>query len=64
MSDNERTLELIRKGATMLVKGLSFTVDSQEIHEDGRCPMLDLKVWKEKGRMVSQRSGTHSMRRR
>ena len=47
LSDSMRTLELIREEANVQVKGLKFTVDSQEKNPDGKCPMLDLKVWKE-----------------
>ena len=43
-SDSERTLELIREEADKLIKGLRFTVDSQEKNKDNRCPMLNLKV--------------------
>ena len=45
--DNERTLELIKDEANQLIKGLKFTIDCQEQNSDGKCPMLDLKVWQE-----------------
>ena len=47
VSDSERTPDLLREEGSRLVKGLSFTVDCQERNPDGKCPMLDLKVWKE-----------------
>ena len=46
---HERTLDSIREEANELIKGLKFTVDCRERNGDGRCPMLDLKVWKEIG---------------
>ena len=58
ISDSERTLDLIRKEASRLVKGLSFTVDCQENNTDRKCPMRDLKVWKEKdqdGQIIKDR---------
>lgn len=49
ISDNEKTLDLIREETNKLIPGLKFTVDCQERNGDNRCPMLDLKVWKEIG---------------
>ena len=40
-----------------MVKGLSFTIDSQEKHGGGKYPMLDLLVWKE-----SSQEGTSIIR--
>ena len=35
----------MREEADRLLPGLKFTVDLPEDNKDGRCPMLDLKVW-------------------
>ena len=39
-----------KEEANRLVSGLTFTVDSQEKIKDNKCPMLDLKVWRELGK--------------
>ena len=39
---------MIRCEASKIMPGLDFTVDSPEENEDGKCPVLDFKVWKEK----------------
>ena len=48
-SDSERTLDLVREEANKIIPGLQFTIDCQEKNPDNKCPMLDLKVWKEVG---------------
>ena len=45
--DEVQTLELVRQEGDRQVLGLRFMVDLPSKHPDGRCPMLDLKVWKE-----------------
>ena len=50
LSDNLRTLNLIKEQSNKLVSGLNFTVDCQEMNDDNKCPMLDLKVWREHSR--------------
>ena len=46
-SDTLRTMELLRQVGNTLVPGLKLTIDLPELHDDGKCPMLDIKVWKE-----------------
>ena len=47
--DSERTMQLIRELADVLMPGLKFTVDVVENHASGKVPMLDLTVWTEVG---------------
>ena len=46
-SDTLRTMELIWQVGNTLVPGLKLTIDLTELPDDGKCPMLDIKVWKE-----------------
>ena len=39
---------MIREEASKIMPGLDFTIDSLEKNENGKCPVLDFKVWKEK----------------
>ena len=39
---------LIREQADRIIPGLAFTMDLPEDNANGKCPMLDLKVWVEK----------------
>ena len=43
----QRTFRLIKEQADRIIPGLSFATDLPEDNPDGRCPMLDLKVWTE-----------------
>ena len=47
VSDEERTMELVRELADTLVPGLRFTKDIPGYHTNGKCPMLDVQVWLE-----------------
>ena len=38
----------MREEASKIMPGLDFTIDSPEKNEDGKCPVLDFKVWNEK----------------
>ena len=44
---SKRTFRLIKEQADRIIPGLTFTTDLPEDNPDGRCPMLDLKVWTE-----------------
>merc|ERR1711867_429748 len=46
-TDTLRTMELIREVGNTLVPGLKLTIDLPELHPNGKCPMLDIQVWKE-----------------
>ena len=46
-SDDVQSLRLLREEADRMVAGLWFTVDLHSNHPDNKCPMLDVKVWKE-----------------
>ena len=41
-SDAAWTFSLIREIGDTLIPGLKLTVDLPELHQSGRCPMLDL----------------------
>lgn len=41
----QRKFRLIREEADRIIPGLEFTTDQPSDNKDGRCPMLDLKVW-------------------
>ena len=45
----QRTFRMIREQVDRIIPGLTFTTDLLEDNIDGRCPMLDLKVWAETG---------------
>ena len=46
-TDAARTFDLIREIGDTLILGLKLTVDLPELHQSGRCPMLDIQVWME-----------------
>ena len=44
---HQRTFRFMREEADNIIPGLAFTTDRPSDNKDGRCPMLDLKVWAE-----------------
>ena len=47
LSDSRRTLNVLLDVANSVYTFVKFTGDLPEDHDDGKCPMLDLSVWKE-----------------
>ena len=52
MTDDRRTLDLIRQLADTITMGIKFTVDLPIDHEDGKSPMLDTAAWVQPGQPV------------
>ena len=50
-----RTMRLIVEESSKLVPGVLFTYNLPEMHQNGRCPVLDLEVWGEGGNEEGQR---------
>ena len=46
-TDAARMFDMIREIGDTLIPGLKLTVDLPELHQSGRCPMLDIQVWME-----------------
>ena len=44
-SPQRLTMEKIRWVGNRLVPGIKLTMDLPELHDNGKCPMLDLQVW-------------------
>ena len=57
MEDDIHTLGLIREVASKLVEKLNLTVDCSAQNEDGRCPVLDFKVWLKETRTEQSQGG-------
>ena len=45
VSDELRTMSLIREAADEVIPWLSFTLDVPELHVNYKVPMLDIEVW-------------------
>ena len=45
MSDETRTMNLIREAADSIIPWLHFTLDLPELHHNLKVPMLDMEVW-------------------
>ena len=45
VSDEERTMDILRAIADSIDPNVQFTTDSPINHDDKRMPVLDLKVW-------------------
>ena len=48
VSDELRTMSLIREAADEVIPWLSFTLDVPELHASNKVPMLDIEVWVDK----------------
>ena len=54
VADDERTMKVIQSVASYIHPSIKLTNDYPSIHEDGKVPMLDVKMWIEtvEGRRV------------
>ena len=42
-------MDIIREKASTITKGIRFTSDLPEDHQNGKAPMLDTQVWVQRG---------------